>query len=155
MSPIGDREREYVDFAKRKKSKGKPTLEWACAAARVSSRRNLGELADDDADVEPMLLDLGGDTEDESEAHEAITPSSSQGRDAKIWRSKSAASTQPEREGPSDHLLATPKAKVDTRPLIRTKTEVVPTADADVMDAALALCGLGSSFNAGSAPTRK
>ncbi|KAI0095164.1 hypothetical protein BDY19DRAFT_916532 [Irpex rosettiformis] len=145
LSPIGDREREYVDFTLRKQSKGKPTLEWACAAARVSGRRNLG--VEDDKDIEPMLLDAGGDTEDEGDVHEAITPSSSQGREAKIWRSRSAASTQI--ESPSDYLLATPKAKGDPKLLDETKPQVA-TADADVMDAALALCGLGTTFSSSS-----
>lgn len=139
LSPISDRDREYVDFALRKKSKAKPTLEWACAAARMSSKRLL-----EDGDIEPMLLDTGGDTEDEGETHEAITPSSSAGRDAKIWRSKSAALTQ----GSSDRLLTTPKATLNTRP---TNKEKLPGtgAHADEMDAALALCGLGSSFSSG------
>ena len=127
-----------------KKPNGKPTLEWACAAARVSGRRKLN--TEDDEDVEPMLLDAGGDTEDEGEAHEAITPSSSQGQDAKIWRSRSTASTHI--VGSSNRLLATPKAKVDATPPGEGKQQGA-SADTDVMDAALALCGLGSSFSSG------
>ncbi|KAI0694443.1 hypothetical protein BC835DRAFT_1415341 [Cytidiella melzeri] len=130
LSPTGDRDRVYIDFAMRKKSKTKPTLEWACAAASMSTRRQLEE-----GDIEPSLLDMGGDTEDENDLHEAITPNSSAGRDAKIWEGRDPTAAQDS----SIHLLMTPKAKRTARPKITT-------ADADVMDAALALCGLGSGF---------
>jgi len=94
------RDRELVDFGK--KGRTKRTLEWACAAARISGRQ---EDPDEDMDSTPVAnrqnppsqgrhvgfiveaghaemetLDFGGDTEDESEAHEAITPNSSQSR---------------------------------------------------------------------------
>jgi hypothetical protein len=98
----------------------------------------------EDGDIEPMLLDVGGDTEDEGDAHEAITPSSSAGRDAKIWRNRSATLTHDS----SGRLLAGPKTTLEVRP---TNKEKAPGtgAHADEMDAALALCGLGSSLSSG------
>ncbi|KAI0347897.1 homeobox-domain-containing protein [Trametopsis cervina] len=135
-SPVGNRDREYVDFGMRKKSKSKPTLEWACAAARMSGKRLL-----EDDDIEPMVLDVSGDTEDEGEIHEAITPRSSAGRDSKIWKSKKSKADHHS----SEHLLATPKANLPAKSTQQTRVQPsVP--DSDVMDAALALCGLGASF---------
>lgn len=144
-SPLADRDREYVDFALRK-TKTKPTLEWACAAARMSSKTQ-----SEDDDIEEMVLDASGDTEDELDLHEAITPSSSAGRDSKIWRNKKAnfKKTEGGSSQISDHdHLATPKAKLPSR----LKEQVQPSVavpDEDVMDAALALCGLGKGFNLG------
>lgn len=136
LSPVADSDRDYVDFARRK-TKSKPTLEWACAAARMHGRR----LFEGDDDVEEMVQDVCEDTEDEGEVHEAVTPSSSAGSDSKIWRSKTATKQ-------SSDELTTPKAKLPSR----LKEEIEPqvaVSDEDVMDAALALCGLGRGFNLG------
>lgn len=134
LSPVADRDKEYVDFARRK-SKSKPTLEWACAAARMSGKRSL-----EDNDIEEMVLDACGDTEDESDVHEAVTPSSSAGGEAEIWYKQHTAT-----ESSADQL-ATPKAKPHSR--LKEQVEArVTVADEDVMDAALALCGLGGSFS--------
>lgn len=94
-----DRDRELLNFSKALGGRRQPTLEYACAAARVSRRNveddyhdsmgaNTAMEVDDEGDVDRMLVsDTGGDTEDEGE-HEAITPHSSQGS---IGRRKDAS----------------------------------------------------------------
>lgn len=93
----------------------------------------------EDNDIEEMVLDACEDTEDESEIHEAVTPNSSAGGESKIWRSKKVAKES------SDHL-ATPKAKHPSRLKEQIEPQVA-VSDEDVMDAALALCGLGGGFD--------
>lgn len=94
---ITDRDRELIDFGLRKPGKTRPTLEWACAAARASNRNYNNAVGATtyvaaDEDIEEMVLDVGGDTEDEGDfAHEAVTPSSSAGSDSRIWRRNRAA----------------------------------------------------------------
>ncbi|EMD42341.1 hypothetical protein CERSUDRAFT_110850 [Gelatoporia subvermispora B] len=72
-------ERAYVAFGRGRTTRMR-TLEWACAAARVSGRHLDSGVKDEEAGG--LELDLGGDTEDEG-GHEAVTPKSS-------WRSISS-----------------------------------------------------------------
>lgn len=169
-SPLGpsspERERrkdwELVDFGR--KGRTKKTLEWACAAARVSGRM-------DDEEEEDMIaarmrsaslprtqslprahfhaprqrvesiveeaqpeMDLGGDTEDESEAHEAVTPSSSQSR-----MDVDAAAGVRWYTGPGRKTLIQDKGKEKRMDVvIRTGSH-----DEEMVNAALVLCGLG------------
>ncbi len=143
-----DRDLELLDFsinirgAGGSSSRAKPTLEWACAAARVSRR----SLADENEvrrgggragtkrksanSVDELLLDdmdgmdVSGDT-DVEDPHEAVTPNSSQG-----------SLGPPCRRGNDVKKMAVREKRQDVR-VIR---------DNDVMDAALALCGLGGSL---------
>ncbi|THH30639.1 hypothetical protein EUX98_g3566 [Antrodiella citrinella] len=160
VSPITpERERgrdiELVDFGKKGQGRTKRTLEWACAAARVSGRQDEPE---DDArtpvanastkghvgfmvDVrrpEMEGLDFGGDTEDESEAHEAITPSSSQSRmnvDPGAPQKKAVGSGRKLR---SSRDVQNTKAKGAIQVMVRSGTH-----DEEMVNAALVLCGLG------------
>lgn len=103
------------------------TLEWACAAARPGDREveNEGEWSrgEVDAPLEELVLDVGGDTEDEAEgdAHEALTPqgsfSGTQG-----WAPVSRRMKNNSRDG---------------------NVRVRAGHDEDMIDAALVLCGLG------------
>ncbi|KIP02494.1 hypothetical protein PHLGIDRAFT_50338, partial [Phlebiopsis gigantea 11061_1 CR5-6] len=131
LSPAIDRDRELLDFGLRR-CRSRPTLEWACAAARVSGRSKDDDGGDQEM-VDEMLPDAsGGDTEDEMEdtPHEALTPSSSVESQNTIWKSRRLAS-------------------VSTRPIVPVDVEatprpsVKPMIEEDVMEAALALCGLG------------
>jgi hypothetical protein len=130
LSPAIDRDRELIDFGLRRR-RSRPTLEWACAVARIHGNRSARE--EDDAEIEEMVVDaVGGDTEDEMDIpHEALTPSSSLGSQAGVWKS-GRRDERVKPVAPYD-LEATPK------PVAKTVSEQ------DVMDAALALCGLGGS----------
>lgn len=137
-SPLGPardsdaRDRDLLAFGLRR-CRSRPTLEWACAAARVSGHGRARAGDADDADVEEMALDAdaaAGDTEDEMDMpHEALTPSSSLGSQAAVWRRGGANAR---RVVPFD-VNSTP------RPAVKTVSEN------DVMEAALALCGLGGA----------
>lgn len=153
LSPAAmERDRELVGFRRQRGGVGgvraRPTLEWACAVARIHGHR--AAIAEDAMDVDDLLPQLpshshshrrrrrddddgdGGDTEDEMDIpHEALTPSSSLGSQAGVWKGSRRAK-QPA-AGVQYDLEATPK------PIAKTVSEQ------DVMDAALALCGLGSS----------
>jgi hypothetical protein len=83
---VQEREKAYVEFGRQRvKAKGRRTLEWACASARVAGSGGK-ENVDISGDV-GMALDLDideigeGDEEDETdeEVHEAVTPDSSFG----------------------------------------------------------------------------
>lgn len=129
-----DRDRELLDFSKTLPRRH-VTLEYACAAARVSRRH----VNDEDDDVLPQLAmnvdedtggsgrmlvtDTGGDTEDETE-HEAITPQSSQ-NSIGPRRVRSRANLWDGKEVLADQEVSSKESR-----------------DADVMNAALALCGL-------------
>ena len=130
LSPAIDRDRELLDFGLRR-TRSRPTLEWACAAARVAGRTR----DDDDDMLDDMLPGAdGGDTEDEMDdiPHEALTPSSSIESQNTIWKSRRSAG-------------------VSTRPIVPVDVEatprpsVKPMIEEDVMEAALALCGLGGA----------
>lgn len=140
----------YLDLGTRTKSKR--TLEWACAAARrnhkkddedmdVSTPSSIqedpqlakafkfgGREADDPAD--DMMLDFGGDTEDEAEAHEAITPMSTPSS-SQVMKSSRAL----------DEEIADEGGKMD---VVDTKKD--GGHDEEMVKAALALCGLSGSW---------
>ncbi|KAH9932413.1 homeobox-domain-containing protein [Amylocystis lapponica] len=103
------------------------TLEWACAAARMEGR------AEEAMSEEALVLDLGGDTEDEGE-HEAVTPKSSLGR---------SAGRRSVRGGEDKENMAIGAVlQIQTKEAgAGVQSEAVH--DEDVMNAALALCGLG------------
>ncbi|KAF9820780.1 hypothetical protein IEO21_01223 [Rhodonia placenta] len=136
-SPQADR--DLLDFGR---SRLKPirTLEWACAAARVGGQRNVEREPESDGGLE---LDLGGDTEDESEAHEAVTPRNSQIMGA-YHRRAQAVRMDADKEND-------PMAKSTLMTGLSTEMDEddgdvnVRTHDADMMNAALALCGLGAA----------
>ncbi|TCD67910.1 hypothetical protein EIP91_011844 [Steccherinum ochraceum] len=152
------RDRELVDFGMTGGTKR--TLEWACAAARISGRQDEDEddtvvlstskadprsqrashtqsrpfgfiVADGHADME--TLDFGGDTEDESEAHEAVTPSSSQSRVDMNARVKWAMGPGRKHDPRKERMAMTREM-----PMVRTSTH-----DEEMVNAALVLCGLG------------
>ncbi|EKM61793.1 uncharacterized protein PHACADRAFT_204947 [Phanerochaete carnosa HHB-10118-sp] len=129
LSPAVERDRDLLDFGLRRRPRAKPTLEWACAAARLSGNKSARE-EDRDGDVDMMVLDItGGDTEDEMDLpHEALTPSSSLSSQATVWRR--SGNVRP--IVPLD-VNATPKPAAKT------------VSQNDVMEAALALCGLGEA----------
>ncbi|KAH8094657.1 homeobox-domain-containing protein [Cristinia sonorae] len=160
-SPEQERDRELVDFGKGGRTKR--TLEWACAAARISGRRDEDDDEDDTIRVDPRAstsggadprgqhgmsgfivgsghanmeaLDFGGDTEDESEAHEAITPNSSQS----LVRISSGTTWPPAPQHKHARVKVFTARKEETAEVvIRTKTH-----DEETVNAALVLCGLG------------
>lgn len=78
-SPESVRETAYVEFGKHRViARGRRTLEWACAAARVSGTGTGKENERGDTSMDLDLDDLGeGEETEEEEAHEAVTPNSS------------------------------------------------------------------------------
>jgi hypothetical protein len=91
-TPESVREEAYLEFGRlRERSRGRRTLEWACASARVagsaSGKENYrgsvgGMLHGDDVsmtlDLDKLSEEEGGDETDEAEdVHEAVTPGSS------------------------------------------------------------------------------
>ncbi|KAI0937406.1 hypothetical protein AcW1_001395 [Taiwanofungus camphoratus] len=138
--PSPHAERALLDFG-RARMKRMRTLEWACAAARVEGRVETDGKADESA----LVLDLGGDTEDEGE-HEAVTPKSGQslrtGAAMRNMRRQSGAEDAAEKENVPVKIgrkLGVGIGKVRTKDV----DEVRNLHEDDVMDAALALCGLG------------
>lgn len=81
-SPESVRETTYVEFGR---PRGRKTLEWACAAARVAAgtSENVRVVdVDEDVDLDLDELTQNGEeteTETEEEAHEAVTPEGSFG----------------------------------------------------------------------------
>ncbi|KAJ3484569.1 hypothetical protein NLI96_g5552 [Meripilus lineatus] len=189
-SPERKRDRDLVDFGRRTiGSRRTWTLEWACAAARISTRPQ--EESDEEGDglegdpertirgrdgrgnsginatsrkapkplasqrvrprvrvneigvripveesMDGMDLDVGGDTEDEGDPpHEAVTPSSSMSLGA---QSTTKNRRLPLDEGDSSTLKARGKGP-EPRKVARKGSK----HDEEMMDAALALCGLG------------
>lgn len=128
-----DRDRELLDFSKTL-GRRHLTLEYACAAARVSRRHE----EDDDDDLLPQLTmdvdedtedarrtlvtDTGGDTEDETD--EAITPQSSQ-NSIGGKRVRSRTDLWDGKQVPASREIFVHESR-----------------DAELMNAALALCGL-------------
>lgn len=147
--PTHERDRELIDFAATlgsKRVRRHPTLEYACAAARVAGRVEPDDdalptvvqpplqPAHDDVDIDvdmimdddSMLMDdVGGDTEGEDE-HEAVTPHSSQ--DSLDARSGAR------RQGDGG-----PQKGVKTAEMQPVRIQDPNTED---MEAALVLCGL-------------
>lgn len=82
---VQDREEAYIEFSRqREKAKAKRTLEWACAAARVTGSGKENRTPNGDGSTVLGLQKLGeeaegDDTDEAEEAHEAITPNSSLG----------------------------------------------------------------------------
>jgi hypothetical protein len=93
-TPESIREEAYLEFGRlRERARGRRTLEWACASARVagsaSGKENCrggvgGMLHGDDVsmalDLDKLSEEEGGDETDE-DVHEAITPGSSFSKD--------------------------------------------------------------------------
>ncbi|KAK7695239.1 hypothetical protein QCA50_002429 [Cerrena zonata] len=151
-SPTRDKGVELVYLGLGARTKSKRTLEWACAAARrnhkkededmdvsmTSSSQEDPQLAkafrfggrEAEDPVDDMMLDFGGDTEDETEAHEAITPMSTPSSSQVMKKSRA-----PE-EGVSDG-----GEKMDI-----VETEKDGDHDEEMVKAALALCGLSASW---------
>ncbi|KAI5121846.1 hypothetical protein M0805_003279 [Coniferiporia weirii] len=138
--------REYLDFASSRRGKSRPrgrrTLEWACAAARIAAEKDITTSLDASRPRHfESAFDTGGmtfgsdnriedvDTEVESDSHEAITPDNSQ--------TMLAFSPSPIRI-----FGAAKKSKSGVRKLVGIAKDQHVGDDADVMDAALALCGL-------------
>lgn len=87
--------------------------------------------------VEDMELDIGGDTEDEGDPpHEALTPSSSMSLGTHAATKRRAAIDNPS----TDADDATIKGKGKGKGKVARSGSA---HDEDMMDAALALCGLG------------
>ncbi|KIM82295.1 hypothetical protein PILCRDRAFT_820678 [Piloderma croceum F 1598] len=90
-TPESVREEAYLEFGRlRERAKGRRTLEWACASARVAGsasgkenrRGGVDGMHGDDVsmalDLDKLSEEEGGDETDEAEdVHEAVTPSSS------------------------------------------------------------------------------
>ncbi|KLO20608.1 homeobox-domain-containing protein [Schizopora paradoxa] len=136
-SPTSPFSRDILDFAsKRPRKNSKRTLEWACASARVSEKAGIARglpVVEDDEDIVNLpspprtITDSTIDDEemdivstDGSEAHEIITPNSSQASMNVDWASLG------ERRKPA----------VFNNVRVRDEN--------DVMDAAWALCGLSA-----------
>jgi hypothetical protein len=124
--------REYVDFATARSSKpAKRSLEWACAAARLSDRSLPDQQEDEDEDATMRFApppQWGGDEDTDVDSissidpHEAITPDCSQA---------------------SIDVFA---ASIKPRPSLSRQSSLNESmergAEDDVMSAAWALCGL-------------
>lgn len=115
--------------------KRRRTLEWACARER-------GGVHQEDGD--PLVLDLGGDTDVETEPDEALTPRSYSrgGTGAGIvgmesWGEERIVDGDKENRPQRWMRLRKDAPKDPKRSLARE------ASDEDTMDAALALCGLG------------
>ncbi|OCH89758.1 homeobox-domain-containing protein [Obba rivulosa] len=144
-------EHAYVAFGHGRVTRMR-TLEWACAAARVSSRCLDSDLKNEAGGLE---LDLGGDTEDEG-GHEAVTPKSS-------WASIDSRKSKGGKTGHIDVVVRVVEhdkenipmvvdkenakvAEVDNLRIAESKTsdsgKTGAAHDKADMDAALVLCGL-------------
>ncbi|TFK56439.1 homeobox-domain-containing protein [Heliocybe sulcata] len=125
------REYQYVEFGKKKRTSSKKTLEWACAVARLASKQQQlaggpvfalrGEPEEEDTETHCSKssvgeMDMEDDTTDE-EPHEALTPDAS----FAVGEEPSLAKSQK-----SSQII-----------------DEVFIHDEDTMRAALALCGLG------------
>lgn len=137
-----DRDRALRDFGLLRRCRSRPTLEWACAQARLSGRR------DDDDDDAPMDVDEllpgaphgEGDTEDEMDVpHEALTPSSSLGSQGALWKGHVGRTIHMGHLKPAAAPFDGAGVGAAPKPLVKTVSEQ------DVMEAALALCGLGGA----------
>ncbi|KZT27516.1 homeobox-domain-containing protein [Neolentinus lepideus HHB14362 ss-1] len=125
------REYQYIEFGKAKDNSNKKTLEWACAVARLASKKqqltggcafSLREEPEEE-DTETQCskssagdMDVDDDLTDE-EVHEALTPNDSFGFEEELPNGRGQKKDQS-----IDEVLA---------------------HDEDTMRAALALCGLG------------
>lgn len=125
--------------------KRRRTLEWACARERAGGHQDPGH-----EDGDPLVLDLGGDTDVETEpdVHEAVTPRS-YGRGGAGAGIVGADSWEEERMVDGDkenrpqrwmRLRKGADAKMDVD---LKRGPAREASDEDMMDAALALCGLG------------
>ncbi|KAG2141041.1 homeobox-domain-containing protein [Suillus clintonianus] len=112
LAPASPPTRDLVDFV----GSGR-TLEWACAAARLSEKRKVDEK----------------DVETEEEEMEAITPEGSLGAGDDAWNRRTAFPVQ-KRGHVARNLKFAPMAVNGRKGAIQ---------DDDMMRAALVLCGLG------------
>jgi hypothetical protein len=112
LAPASPPTRDLVDFV----GSGR-TLEWACAAARLSGRRQEAE--------------AGAETEEEE--MEAITPEGSLGAGDDVWNKRTASPVQ-KRAHVVRNLKFAPM-------VVNGKKSAIQ--DDDMMRAALVLCGLG------------
>ncbi|KZT01166.1 homeobox-domain-containing protein [Laetiporus sulphureus 93-53] len=141
-SPDPKADRAMLEFVQQRVKRSR-TLEWACAAARVGTLESKTKEVSESEDA--LTLDLGEDSDD-GEVHEALTPSSSQtsiedvdgvcsikniGREHNV-------PIRLERGGSMDYRIR--KAAADKR---KGCVGARRMRDEDMMDAALALCGLG------------
>ncbi|CAL1694810.1 unnamed protein product [Somion occarium] len=140
----------YLDYGH--KSKSKKTLEWACAAARLNGKNRDDEVdvqmsgtdetqlarafrfggREDENPADDIVLDFDGDTEDEAEAHEAITPSSSQIIVSTLGSQNGRISESVDQEGNEEE-------DTDKMDIEGTKGGA---HDEETVKAALVLCGL-------------
>ena len=118
----------FVEFGRKGKLKRTKTLEWACAAARLSDRKSHQKKEEQERD-DPDHLNLGlvdddgGDTEVD-EDHEAITPFHSFRRER--VDSMPSVTSEDKQETPRKDSAGNCKANHDE----------------ETMNAALVLCGL-------------
>ncbi|KZT63947.1 homeobox-domain-containing protein [Daedalea quercina L-15889] len=117
------------------------TLEWACARERAGGYQMKAEADGED----PLVLDLGGDTDVETEpdVHEAVTPkSNSRGEGAGIagaesWEEQRLVDGDKENR---PYRWMKIRKETDAKEIKEAAGRV---RDEDMMDAALTLCGLG------------
>ncbi|GBE77364.1 homeobox-domain-containing protein [Sparassis crispa] len=131
-------ERTLVDFGRRRLH-GMRTLEWACAAARVEGRVEKEPVQEQEsAEREPseddMVLDLG-----EEDVHEAVAPKTT----VSCRLHNGVESEKPNKE--NIRVTATFAVYVPVKIRRKSGREAPELRDEDVMNAALALCGLGRS----------
>jgi hypothetical protein len=78
---VRDREEVYVEFGRqREKAKGRRTLEWACASARVAGSGKENENCRVGVSMAlglDKLQEEGDETDEAEDDHEAVTPGSS------------------------------------------------------------------------------
>ena len=123
----------FVEFGRKGKLKRTKTLEWACAAARLSDRKShhVGHHKKDERERDDLdhhlnlglVDDDGGDTEPD-EDHEAVTPFHSFRRER--VDSTPAVTSEDRQETPRKDSAGKSKANHDD----------------ETMNAALVLCGL-------------
>jgi hypothetical protein len=122
--------RAFVEFGRKGKLKRTKTLEWACAAARLSDRKthhghHKREERDDlDHSNLGLVDDDGGDTEPD-EDHEAVTPFHSFRRE-RVNSTPSVVMSEDRQETPRKDSAGNGKGNHDE----------------ETMNAALVLCGL-------------
>ncbi|THH11597.1 hypothetical protein EW145_g551 [Phellinidium pouzarii] len=139
--------RGYLDFTSSRRGKSRPrgrrTLEWACAAARMSTdkgvlaplndfrQRHPATTFDTDSMVsDDRTEDVDTEVESVGDSHEAITPDNSQ--------TMLTFSLSPVRISGD---MAIPKSDAAKSRTVSLKDKCIEE-DTDIMDAALALCGL-------------
>ncbi|CCM02253.1 uncharacterized protein FIBRA_04336 [Fibroporia radiculosa] len=143
-----NKDRVIIDFG-RGRLKRMRTLEWACAAARVGGKDKKREIAPDmtaESDG-ALMLDLGGDTDNEMEVHEVVTPTSGKACTPRLerrWTDGMIRDADKENEPIQADIRLEGSGRKECEGLTDDRSSERKNCDQETMNAALVLCGLGN-----------